>query len=114
MIYPQEFVDHITNLYGLEYVDYMNDESYKDYCVRKEHFKKAKKYVRDHHSWSDAEDAVALERINGYRCGIDFADSAICDEIVELMDEYGNNEDLPEDWWRDFGDEDDIFMDLWT
>ena len=32
--------------------------------------------------------------------------------ISDLMDEYGADNDLPEGWWLDEGDEDDIFMQL--
>lgn len=76
------------------------------------HFEKALQYVRDKKKWSDAQDALALERINHYRCGIDFASPSICEEIHDLMEEYGEDNDLEEGWWMTFGDEDDIFLKL--
>ena len=74
------------------------------------HLKAALEYVRENKNWSSAEEAVALERINEMRCGIDQASLKISENIAELMEEYGQNEDLEEDWWREFGDEDNIFF----
>lgn len=76
------------------------------------HFVKALQYVRDNKTWSDAQEALALERINHYRCGIDFADRKISNEISGLMEEYGEDNDLAEGWWLEFGDETDIFFEL--
>lgn len=74
------------------------------------HLQEALKFVRDNKNWSSAEEAVALERIGEMRCGLNHASAKICENIAELMDEYGEREDLEEDWWREFGDEDDIFF----
>lgn len=78
----------------------------------KEHFERAIQYVREHKSWSEAEDAAALERINNLRCDINFASPTITNQIALLMDEYGENNDLPDGWWTEFGYEDEIFMNL--
>ena len=75
-------------------------------------FEKAVQYVRYNHQWSEAQEAVALERINHNRCSIEHTDSGIADEIVDLMEEYGADNDLPEGWWMDEGDVDNIFMNL--
>lgn len=74
------------------------------------HLQEALKFVRDNKNWSSAEEAVALGGIGEMRCGLDHASPKICENIAELMDEYGEREDLEEDWWREFGDEDDIFF----
>lgn len=74
------------------------------------HLQEALKFVRDNKNWSSAEEAVALERIGEMRCGLDHASPKICENLAELMDEYGEREDLEEDWWREYGDEDDIFF----
>ena len=76
------------------------------------HIENAIQYVKDNHSWSEAQDAIALERINHYRCGIDFADKGIATEITELMEEYGQNNGLPEGWWESETSLDDIFFNL--
>ena len=47
-----------------------------------------------------------------YRCDISFADSSIADEISDLMEEYGQDNDLQEGWWLEYGDTDDIFFAL--
>lgn len=75
-----------------------------------EHLKKAIQYVRENKTWTEAQETRALEVIDHYRCNIQQADSGISDEIRTLMDEYGEENNLPEDWWREFGDEDNIFM----
>lgn len=74
--------------------------------------KKAIDYVRENKTWSELKDALALEKINTFRCDICFADSEIADEIADLMEEYGADNDLPEGWWRTEVTEDDIFFEL--
>lgn len=76
------------------------------------HYQKAIKYVRENRTWSDAQEEVALERIEMYRCDISFADSSIADEISDLMEDYGQDNDLQEGWWLEYGDTDDIFFAL--
>jgi hypothetical protein len=76
------------------------------------HFDKALQHVRDNKTWSDAQEALALERISHYRCGIDFADSEISNKINDLMEEYGEDNDLAEGWWLLYGDTDDVFFKL--
>ncbi len=73
-------------------------------------FERAVQYIRENKKWSDADEAEALERINHYRCDIGFASPEISDEIQDLMEEFSDNEDLPEGWWYNEGDEDDIFF----
>lgn len=76
------------------------------------HFEKAIKYVRENKPWSDAEQEVAWENINNFRCDIGSAYPSIADNITDLMEEYGEDNDLPEGWWYDEGDVDDIFTQL--
>ena len=76
------------------------------------HFEKAIQYVKENHKWSDAKDALALETINAYRCDINFADHTISEEIHDLMEEYGQDNDLPEGWLYEQGNEDDIFFSI--
>lgn len=75
-------------------------------------FEKAVQYVRDNKTWSEAEDSLALERINNLRCCIDFASPEICTEIHDLMEEFSQENDLPEGWWYNEANEDDIFFEL--
>ena len=60
------------------------------------HFEKAIQYVRENRTWSEAEEAVALERINSLRSSIGSASSEIAMSISDLMEEYGAENDLPE------------------
>ena len=61
---------------------------------------------------SKAEEEHALEIMEHYRCSIYHASNEISDEIEELMDSYGEANDLPNDWWRDLIDEDEVFINL--
>ena len=76
-----------------------------------EHFDKAVEEIKKGHSWSDAQAQYALEVINEYRCPIYHADNDIADEISEFMDNYGEVNGLPEDWWYEWS-EDDVFFKL--
>lgn len=41
------------------------------------------------------------------------ADPVLYDRIYDLMEEYGENEGLPENWWHDYTDDpQDIFLEL--
>lgn len=78
------------------------------------HWEKAIDYVREKKTWTDAEEEVALDLIDRMRCPLSMTStgSGICDEIRSLLDEYGEENDLPEDWWVDFGTEEDLFFKL--
>lgn len=75
-------------------------------------FEKAIQYVRENKTWSDAQEARALEIINKLRCSIAQADCHIYDEIHDLMEEYSDDNFLAEGWWYGYADEDDIFFAL--
>ncbi len=74
-------------------------------------FEKALQYVRDNHEWSEACEAYALETVEKMRCPIDQASDEIENEICVLMDNFGYENDLPDDWWSDWS-VDDIFFKL--
>ena len=74
--------------------------------------KKAIQYVREHKTWSGEHDSLALRLINHCRCGIEFADSNIADEITTLMNEWGEDNGFAEDWWVNDISLDDIFFEL--
>lgn len=76
------------------------------------HLDKAIQYVRDNHRWSEAQEERAVEVMEEYRCSIYHADKEISDEIVELMDSYGEIHGFPADWWRELVDEDEVFINL--
>lgn len=80
--------------------------------TKKEHFEKAIQYVRDNADWSKACEEYALEIMDECRCPIDQASEEIAWKIADLMDEYGEANHLPDNWWREFANVDDIFFKL--
>lgn len=69
-------------------------------------FRRAVEYVRENKTWTEAEQAVALEYV-GKRMPLP---ENITNAIYDLMEEYGENNGYPEGWWLEEGqDEDDIF-----
>ncbi len=36
--------------------------------------------------------------------------SGISEKICDCMEEYGDDNDLPEGWWLEYGDEDDVLF----
>lgn len=75
-------------------------------------FEKAVQYVRENKTWSEYREKEALDYISEMRCDINHADHDICEDIADLMEEYGEENGLPEGWWLDYGDENDIFLKL--
>ena len=68
------------------------------------------KYVREHKTWTEEEDTRAVMIIDETRCGIERADMKIATEIRDLMNEYGNDNGLEEDWYEKDMTIDDIFF----
>ena len=77
------------------------------------HFEKALEYVRKNHSWTQTDEAKALEDMVRYRSPIEFTDDDISDEIIELMERYGLENDLPEGWWIDMEEVCDVNDVFW-
>lgn len=69
-------------------------------------------YVRDNKTWSDAEEEVAMEHMNHWRTDLANASSHIAEAIYDLMEEWSEENDMPENWWLELMDEDDIFWEL--
>lgn len=69
-------------------------------------------YVRDNKTWSDAEEQAALDNINHMRCGISDASEEISMAVYDLMEEFGEQNGYPENWWLEETDEDEIFFEL--
>lgn len=42
------------------------------------------------------------------RCPFSLAYPLLADDISDLLEEYGEDNDLPEGWWCEYGDIDDI------
>ena len=73
---------------------------------------KAIQYVRENKTWTEAEERVALDRINAMRCDINQASDKIACEIHDLMEEWSADNDMPENWWLEYESEDSIFWKL--
>lgn len=71
----------------------------------------ALQYVRDNKSWTEVDEALAIEDMIRYRSPIEYTDDDISNAISALMNEYGREIGLPEDWWEEQVDLDYIF---WT
>lgn len=72
----------------------------------KKHIEKALDYVRNEVDITEVNNAVckALEM----RMPVSVYAPALADDIADLMEEYGQDNDLPEGWWLEYGDIDDI------
>lgn len=75
-----------------------------------EHLEKALKYIGKN---------VDMECINfcvchamEMRCPFSVAYPLLADDITDLLEEYGEDNDLPEGWWCEYGDIDDIVEQL--
>ena len=77
-------------------------------------WEKAIQYVRENKTWTDAEEEVALDMMDRMRCPLNMTSTGtgICDKIRDLLNEYGEENNLAEDWWLDFGTEEDLFFKL--
>lgn len=69
-------------------------------------------YVRQNKTWSDAQEAYALENIDHYRCSIEMADEGIANKIMELLTEFAEENGMDEDWVWDNFTADDVFFAL--
>jgi hypothetical protein len=54
----------------------------------------------------------AMRIIDHQRCPLCQADSSLDCQIYDLMEEYGQDNDLPECWWMSEIDEDTILFEL--
>lgn len=66
------------------------------------HIEKAIKYVRDNVDIEAVHRAIveAMEM----RCPIEFHAPALVDDITDLLEEYGQDNDLPEMWYAEYYD----------
>lgn len=74
------------------------------------YIKRAVDYVRENKTWSKAEESVALEKMELYRCSLDVASPYIINEIYDLLEEFGKDNNLPNRWWREYINEEGVFF----
>lgn len=65
-------------------------------------------YVRTNVDMTDVERALSI--IDHQRCPLYQADPNLDCQIYDLMEEYGQDNDLPECWWLSEIDEDEILF----
>lgn len=77
-----------------------------------EHIAEAIAYIKEHRTWTAAEEMTAWQDVSIQRCTLRDARGGdkIADEIHDLLEEYGEEHDLPEGWWLEFGDEGEIWL----
>lgn len=77
----------------------------------KQELKKALDYVREQMD----EDDLAILHAEINKCYnqhlVPTFTLVDADQVIELMGEYGEENDLPEDWWEDY-DDDDILLNI--
>lgn len=75
--------------------------------------KKAMKYVWNQLTDMDkAEIDLAIERAYYNHTSIEDTDDEICERVADLLDEYGQDNELQEDWWLDYGDKEKWIFDM--
>ena len=57
----------------------------------------ALQYVRDNKSWTEVDEALAIEDMIRYRSPIEYTDDDISNAISALMDEYGSSDTLTDE-----------------
>ena len=75
-----------------------------------EEMRKALSYVRENMDEDDM--AILKAQINKcYKSHIIPNESAVdCSKVIDLLEEYGEDNNLPEGWWEEYGEIDDVLM----
>lgn len=76
----------------------------------KTHFEKALDYVRENIDVQYTH--YCIVKAMEMRCTVSQADALMADEVADLLEEYGQDNDLPEGWWCEYGDIDEIVEQL--
>lgn len=76
-----------------------------------EHFKKALQYVKDNVEKIDVD--FAIYHMGESNCPLSMVGNGLDSEIRDLMEEYGDEHDLPEGWWESECDLDEIVYKLY-
>lgn len=72
--------------------------------------KKALEYVRRNVDMSYV--AYVESKAIEMRCPASCVDAVFAEDVQDLLEEYGEDNDLPEGWWCEYGDIDDIIEQL--
>ena len=80
--------------------------------MAKSRMQKAIDYVREN---MDEDDMAILQaEVNkSYKMHLVPSENTVdCDKLIDLLEEYGEDNDLPEGWWMEEGDIDDWLVKL--
>lgn len=76
----------------------------------KTQFEKALDYVRRYVGMPYIDHCIV--RAMEMRCPFSHAFPLDAKDIIDLLEEYGQDNDLPEEWWLEYGEIDDIVEQL--
>ena len=74
-----------------------------------DHFKNAVEYVNEYRTFDEVEINYAVRHIEMEKAPLYTICPSVYDEINDLMEEYSAENDLPEGWWFEYGDAEDVF-----
>lgn len=72
--------------------------------------KRAIDYVRSHVDMDEVR--LSIKKMDEQREPLFRVNSQLSDSIYDLMEEYGQDHDLPEGWWLEEHDEESILFEL--
>lgn len=72
----------------------------------KTHFEKVIKYIRENVDMEHVGYMIIQSKLQ--RMPVSFMYASFTDDVQDLLEEYGQDNDLPEGWWCEYGDIDDI------
>ena len=81
----------------------------KDYDM-KTHFEKALDNLREYVDMQHVGYMIVQSKLQ--RMPVSLLYAFFTDEVIDLLEEYGQDNDLPEGWWCEYGDIDDIVEQL--
>lgn len=102
---PYKYVGTEGDIAGSEVVDVEEDEDVSE-------LGKALDYVRDN---IDPDDLVIIRAQvdKSYSNHMAPGDCVTDDsKVIDLLEEYGQDNDLPEGWWEEYGDINDVLLEL--
>ena len=72
----------------------------------KTHFELALEYVRENVDMQHVGYMIIQSKLQ--RMPVSLMYASFTDDVQDLLEEYGQDNDLPEGWWCEYGDIDDI------
>lgn len=70
------------------------------------HLEKAIKYIRENVDMEHVGYMIVQSKLQRMLVSLMYA--SFTDDVQDLLEEYGQDNDLPDGWWCEYGDVDDI------